>query len=220
MSGTAPVGGPLVIVGAGGFGRETLSVVEAINAAATGPRFELLGFIDDDPSELNLSRLAALGVPHLGTIDAWLDGGTTAAFTIGIGAPGVRRSIAARFEERGARAATLIDPRAHLGRPGEVGDGTVICAGTEISTNVTIGRHTHINPHATVGHDTRIGDFVSVNPAAVLSGEVSVGEGALIGAGAVVLQGITVHAGSLVGAAACVVRDVPGGATVKGIPAR
>ena len=38
---------PLVVVGAGGFGRDTLDVVEAVNAVTT--RFEILGVLDDDP---------------------------------------------------------------------------------------------------------------------------------------------------------------------------
>ena len=36
---------PLVIIGAGGFGREVLELVLDINAAA--PTFEFLGFLDD-----------------------------------------------------------------------------------------------------------------------------------------------------------------------------
>jgi hypothetical protein len=39
--------GPIVIVGAGGFGREVLDVIEAINAA--GGSLEFRGFIDDGP---------------------------------------------------------------------------------------------------------------------------------------------------------------------------
>ena len=48
---------PIVVVGAGGFGRETLDVVEAVNAAASQPAFEVLGVVDDAPSAENLVRL-------------------------------------------------------------------------------------------------------------------------------------------------------------------
>lgn len=211
---------PLVVIGAGGFGRETLGVVDAINDAGSQPRFELLGVLDDDPSELNMSRLAALGVRHLGTIAEWLEADARALFAVGVGSPTTRDSIARRFEERGHRAATLIDPRAHIGRASSAGSGSVVCAGVEISTNVTLGRHVHVNPHVTIGHDTLVGDCVSINPAATVSGDVTIEDRVLIGAAAVILQGLTVGAGSLVGAAACVVRDVPTSATVKGVPAR
>ena len=41
-------GGDLVIVGAGGFGRETAQAVHAINEC--GGAWRLLGFLDDDPA--------------------------------------------------------------------------------------------------------------------------------------------------------------------------
>jgi hypothetical protein len=54
----------------------------------------------------------------------------------------------------------------------------------------------------------------------VVSGDAHIQSHALIGAGAVVLQGLIVGHRSVVGASACVVRDVVGGKTVKGVPAR
>lgn len=72
------------------------------------------------------------------------------------------------------------------------GEGTVVCGGAVISTNVKVGDHVHINPSAVIGHDTTIDAFVSINPNATVSGDVHLQEACLIGAGAVILQGLTV----------------------------
>ena len=63
-----------MVVGAGGFGRETLDVVESINRSSPAPRFEVLGVVDENPSAENLARLSARGVTYLGTVAAWLGG--------------------------------------------------------------------------------------------------------------------------------------------------
>lgn len=211
---------PIVVVGAGGFGRETLDVIEAVNAAAPEPPWAVLGVLDDDPAPRHLDRLTARGVDHLGSVRAWLDGGHRADYVVAVGDPAARARIAARLAAAGLAAATLVHPQAGVGSGVVLGPGTVVCAGAQISTNVRLGAHVHLNPNVTVGHDTVCADHVSVNPAATLSGECGLEAGVLIGAAAVVLQGLVVGAGAVVGAAACVTRDVAPGAVVKGVPAR
>jgi acetyltransferase-like isoleucine patch superfamily enzyme len=89
-----------------------------------------------------------------------------------------------------------------------------------LTTNVSLGRHVHVNQGVTIGHDTVVGDYATLNPAAALSGNCVIEDEVLVGAQSCVLQGLTVGHGAVVGAAACVVRDVPAGLTVKGVPAR
>ena len=210
----------LIIVGAGGFGRETLDVVEAVNRAGEHPAFTVVGVLDDAPAQLALDRLASRGIAFLGDIEAWLSGGEPGQYIIAIGNPRARAQVAERFREAGRDAATVIHPAATVGSGGSIAPGAVVCAGAQISTNVVLGRHVHVNPNATIGHDAVLADFVSINPGAIISGEVSVGEQTLVGAGAVVLQGLALGPGCTVGASACVTHDVGENKTVKGVPAR
>lgn len=209
----------IVVIGAGGFGRETLDVVEAL--IATGEPLQLVGVVDSGPRPVDLGRLGERGIAYLGTDEEWL---STAAgderFVVAIGSPSVREAVAQRLSDAGLRATTLIHPRAVIGSRARIGDGVVITSGVQVSTNVTIGDHVHLNPASIIGHDATLADYVSVNPGAIVSGNVAVETGVLLGAGSVVLQGLTVGAGSTVGAAACVTKDVVAGTTVKGVPAR
>jgi sugar O-acyltransferase (sialic acid O-acetyltransferase NeuD family) len=211
---------PLVVVGAGGFGRETIDVILAINRKRSTPEFDLLGVVDSHPSPTNLTQLELLGVPWLGTVEEWLAAGPAANYVIGIGNPVVRDRVVAMFAAKGLNAATLIHPAAVVGSLSVVGVGSVVCAGAQISTNVALGDHVHVNPSVTIGHDSKIFDFASINPGAIVSGDVIVGSRVLIGAGAVVLQGLRIGDGAVIGASACVVKDVGSNQTVKGVPAR
>lgn len=209
----------VVVVGASGFGREALDVLEAMKSA--GANIDIKGVVDDLPSQTNLERLRDRGVAYLGSIDSWLsDEQDEAAFVLGIGNPQVRRRLVGKLEARGRRPHTAVHPTASIGSRTRFSEGLVICAGAVISTNVHLGRHVHINPNATIGHDAVLGDFVSVNPAAVISGEVHVEEAVLVGAASTTLQGITIGHDAVVGAGAVITRGIEPFAIHAGVPGK
>ena len=208
---------PLVIVGCGGHGREIFGVLTAVNVHAGEP-WKVLGFLDDAPSEASLRCLDRLGAAWLGPNE--LLAGLDAHYVIGIGDPGIRAAVAARLEPAGRPAATVVHPAASVGPDNHIADGVVVFAGARVTTNVTLGRHVHLNQNATVGHDSTLAEYVQVNPLASVSGNCVVGREALIGTHACVLEGRSVGDRARVGGGACVVHDVDAGRTVKGVPAR
>ena len=208
----------LVVVGAAGFGREALDVLAAVNREHAV--WNLLGVVDDDPSAANLERLSRRRVRHLGGIPQALAELGAVHFVVAVGSPSVRQRIAVRCEAAGWRAGTLVHPSATFGALTDVGPGSVVCAGVAVSTSVTLGRHVHLNPNATIGHDTSCADFVSVNPGAIVSGDCRISTRCLVGAGAVVLQGLSIGPDTTVGAAACLTKNAPSGVVVTGVPGR
>ncbi len=205
---------PLVIIGAGGFGRECHDIVVAMNAVTQ--TWDFLGFIDD--SEPDAALLARRGA-------RWLGGATElprmsgVAFVVGIGDPTARRGLARAASDAGLTAATLIHPSATLGLDVEVSPGTVICSHASLTTNIRIGGHAQLDQNVAVGHDVSVGAFARVNPGATISGAVALGDGVVVGTNAAVIQGISIGPGAIVGAGAVVLHDVPGGITVAGVPA-
>lgn len=208
----------LVIVGCGGFGREVADVVDAVNTI--GATWNLLGFLDDRPSALDLERVGHLGVEILGGVASAGRLPTGWHYTIGIGDGATRRSLAHQLNTLGGQAATIVHPTATVGARTTVGAGSVLCSGVAVTTNVSVGKHVHINLNSTIGHDTDIGDFVTINPLVAISGNCVLEPCSNLGTQSAVLPGLIVGAHSTVGAAACVTKNVGAGLVVRGVPAR
>lgn len=209
----------VVVVGAGGHGREVLDVLDACNVECPGT-FEVLGVVDDAPSEVNLARLESRRCAYLGTLDEWVPTARRdVGYLVGVGTASARRSVDARMTAAGLEPASAVHPAAVLGHDVRLAPGSVVFAGAVLATNIALGRHTHLHRCATVGHDCTIGDYVTVNPSASISGDCHIEDDVMIGVGAAVLQTLTVHRGATVGGCACVVRDVPASTVVKGVPA-
>jgi sugar O-acyltransferase (sialic acid O-acetyltransferase NeuD family) len=205
----------IVVVGAGGHGREVCDVVELLAAEGT---HQLVGVVDDDPGPHHL--LLQRGIPHLGPVDVIAELPGPIGWALGVGDPAARRALDERVRALGLEAASLVHPAASVGSAGSHAPGLLLAAGARLTSNVTTGRHVHLNVNATASHDCVLGDHVILNPGAHVTGGVTLGDGVMVGAGAVVRQGTTVGAGAVIGAGAVVVDDVAPGATVVGVPAR
>ena len=203
-----------MIVGAGGHGRELLDIVEAMRSSTAA--YQFVGFLDDGvPDQHVLARRNAVvvgGLDRLASLDV--------RYLIGIGSPETRRRIDTYASSLGRRPAQAIHPAATLGVDVRLGPGAVIAAGARVTTNVSFGRHVHLNVNTTVSHDCVVGDYVILNPGANVCGNAVLGDGVTIGTGATVIQGRKIGEGTVVGAGAVVVSDLPPGITAVGVPAR
>jgi sugar O-acyltransferase (sialic acid O-acetyltransferase NeuD family) len=210
---------PLVLVGAGGFGRESAELVRAINGANAGPRWTLLGFVDDDET---LWGRTVSGTPVLGGIDS-LGDLPDARVVLCTGHPGNFRSkerIARRLGLEPERYATLVHPSTVLPESCRIGHGTVVMAGCVVTADVELGAHVGVMPQAVFTHDDLLADFVTVGAGVRVAGAVRVREGAYLGSGCLIREGLTIGPWALVGMGAVVTRDVPGGEVWAGAPAR
>ncbi|MGZ4730476.1 MAG: PglD-related sugar-binding protein, partial [Acidimicrobiales bacterium] len=128
---------PLVIIGAGGHGREVLDVVEAINGLT--PRFDVVGVIADHADH---DLLARRGASCLGSLDQLVDGQlpevpSDAVVVVAVGDPASRLTLAGRLAAAGYGVApALVHPAATVGADVRLGDGAVLAAGAHVTTNV------------------------------------------------------------------------------------
>lgn len=206
----------LIIIGASGFGREVAWLVERINQVT--PTWRILGFIDDDEEKqgTEINGYHVLGK----TVD--VGNYSNAYFVCAIGASRTREKIVKSLKQENPtiRFAILIDPSTEISKYVTIGEGTIICAHTIITVNISIGKHVIINLDCTVGHDAVLQDFVTLYPSVNVSGITQIGRAVELGTGMQIIQGKSVGEYSIIGAGAVVVKDIPARCTAVGSPAK
>jgi len=206
----------IIIVGAGGFGKEVLWTLLDCNKKSE--IYNFLGFIDDSES---LKNQHIYGFPVLGGID-WFSSNNINEIScvIGIGDPKLRRQVVNKLEKIGVEFATVIHPSVIHSEFLEIGKGTIIQAGCIITVDTKIGDHVHINIDTTIGHNCMIKNFVTLNPGVHINGWTDIDEEAYVGTGAVAIDRIKIGKKSVIAAGTVLISNVPDFSMYAGVPGK
>ena len=200
----------IIIVGAGGFGREAYYLIKDINKIH--PTWKIVGFLDDRVQSLSDKKIDE---PILSTVDSWTPA-EDEYFILGIATPKVKEVVANKLKAKGAKFATLISPMAIVNETANIGEGCVITSFSSVGDCSIVGDFVHV-AGSTVGQDVIIGDYTTTT-AYVNIPTAKVGKRCFIGSHAVVLGNLEddaeVCAGSIV------FKKVKQGQTVLGYPAK
>ena len=206
----------IVILGAGGFARELMWLIESIGT------WNIVGFVRNEEENEIRTLCGYQNYPNLESLFAtWKNGNTDLHYCFGTGSPRIKRMMDAQAREKGLTPSSpLIHPDVRMHRSVKLGNNVVVCAGTILTIDITIGYGTMLNLNCTVGHDAVIGEYCTFNPGTHISGEVTIQDEVECGTNVSVIQGLTVGKGAVIGAGAAVVRSIPEGVTAVGVPAK
>lgn len=205
----------LVVIGAGGNGREIAWIAERINALEN--KWKSISFVDDNPK---LAGTVINNHPVLGNISYLINKQNPIDVVCSIASPKLREEIINQISDNSnINFPVIIDPTAIVSEKNNFGEGSVIGINTSITVNSNIGRFALINNGCTIGHDFDCKDYVSVYPGVNIAGNVTLNSKVQIGTGAKIIQGISICKGSYIGAGAVVIKDISVLGTYVGIPA-
>jgi sugar O-acyltransferase (sialic acid O-acetyltransferase NeuD family) len=203
----------IVIIGAGGFGREVAWMIEDINKV--NKEWNIVGFVDDNEA---IQGTEINGYKVVGNIE-WLRNQELSVVNA-IGDPIIKKKVMERIEGSKNFYPVLIHPSVIYSDKVSFGEGSIICAGSIITVNIEIGRHVIVNLDCTIGHDAVLGDYTTILPSVNVSGFVKTEECVNVGTGSAIIQGVTVGKNTVIGAGAVVVKDLPANCTAVGAPAK
>lgn len=198
----------MIIVGAGGFGREVFEY--ALDAGVA-----VEGFLDDNPNAL----AGFFGFPAIiGSVEcADPDAGH---YVVAVGDPCLRARMAGMLGVRGCVLRSLVHPSATVARSASLEPGVVIAPGVVVGACARLGRNVMANVSAAIGHDSRIGAHSVLAPFTAVNGWADIGDEVFIGSQAVITLARRVGPHSKVAAGAVVTRDCEPGSLMVGNPAK
>lgn len=206
----------IIIYGSGGLARETVELIEDINAVE--PTWQIEGYIDDIKGEngevINGRRI-------LGTSERLKHLYAPTYIVLAMSDPSAKEKIYHTIKNYGnIRFATLMHPTARIARNAAVGEGSIIGVDCILSANVVVGKHVFLNMRTVIGHDTVVRDYSSCLVNCIIAGNVVIEERAFLGSNCVIMEKKTVGRGSKVSMGSVVDFDVEDGCVVMSRPSK
>jgi len=205
----------LIIIGAGGCGREVLQW--ALDANKREPIWNIKGFLDDNPHALDGKSCAA---KIIGTVDGYPLYYPDDEFVCAIGSPAVKRRVVELLKARGAAFANVIHPTAVVSDSAWLGEGVILYPFAIVSPDAAVGDCCIINMHSAVAHDASLDDYCTISAFCDITGNCTLGKGVFMGTGAKLTPGVSVGEKAFICAGSIVFNNVKPETKVLGNPAR
>lgn len=204
----------LLIIGAGGCGREVMQWAKDINQ--NKPTWNIKGYLDDDKKALD-----GLRTEHkiIGTVNDYIPQ-VDDVFTCSIGNSEIRKRIIDTIENKGGEFISIIHPTAVVAETAELGKAEIIYPYVIISDNADIGDACIINMYSSVAHNSVLGNYCTISAHCDITGGCNVFENVFFGSGAKAVPGINIGAGAFVCAGSTVMSNIKPQIKVIGTPAR
>ena len=190
------------IIGAGGFGREVYWSLNPIE------RNDTVFFVDDeywDDSDEKILPLSLFESDKYEVIVAIADSKH-------------RQKIVERLPQK-TKFFTHIHPSAQiLSDDVTIGEGSIICSGAILTTNIVLGKHSQLNLQTTIGHDCVIGDYFTTAPGAKISGNCDIGKRVYFGTNSSVREKIKICDDVVIGLNGGVVKNIYESGVYVGVP--
>jgi len=176
----------VAVVGAGGYGRVALDVL--ISGGLGG---WVIGFYDDNHAALP-DRIR--GYPVLGDVDVLRSmlSVEEVQVVVAITDNAARLRVANSLRGLGGMFFTAAHNLAYVSAEAQVGDGTVLAAGSVVHPDAAVGSHCYVGPGAVVDRDAVVGAGAWLSAGSVVGPGARVGARARLGHNAVVGRKATV----------------------------
>jgi len=169
----------LGIYGAGGLGREVLTLAREINAK--NKRWNEIVFIDDINPGRKINNVDVVKFESVLDIEQL-------EVVVAVGEPSLRCELMKKIKSSDLPLATLVHPEVNICTSTFLGEGVVVCKEAFVSCDCVINNNVYLQPHVCIGHDCQIGENSIISPGVMLGGNCKIGSGGFLGMNACIKE--------------------------------
>lgn len=201
----------IVLIGAGGFGREVFHIIDK-------KKYQVIGYIDNVKNIGHPLSADIIGNDNL--IERLVSENISENVCISVGDLKIREKLFDLVSINGLFTPIIFHSSAIISRNVEIGKGSIIYPGAILMDGVKIGKGVLINSNVTIGHDSIVGNYCNINPGANIAGKVKIGKNTVIGIGSNVREEIVVGSNVIVGGGSMVTKNIISNSINYGVPSK
>lgn len=205
----------LYIIGAGGFGREVLTIAKDIEPRQD--KWRIKGFLNSKSYMNDIDDIDTGQYRICESLESHIISDNN-VYVFAISDVNVREKMCTELSKKGAEFINLIHPTAYVTNTSVLGNGIIITPLSIVSVNTIIGDHVIING-GRIGHDAVISDYCTIGPQSCVLGYCTLEKKVTLGCNVSIYPHVRVRESTMVGMGSVVIRNTSPHSTIFGNPA-